>query len=56
MIIDILENSNMYNFGEAWSVAFEFLSSLTPNSGLMIDDKEEVVKKVVVKIRAEFLK
>lgn len=32
MIIDKLENFNMYNFGEAWKVAFEFLSSLTPDS------------------------
>ncbi|EDZ63013.1 protein containing DUF386 [Sulfurimonas gotlandica GD1] len=32
MIIDKLENSNMYNFGEAWKIAFDFLSSLTPDS------------------------
>lgn len=40
MIIDKLENSAMYNFGEAWSVAFEFLSSLTPDS----EDKKYTIQ------------
>lgn len=32
MIIDKVENFNMYNFGKAWKLAFEFLNSLTPDS------------------------
>jgi len=32
MIIDKIENSNMYGFGEAWRVAFEFLNSLSATS------------------------
>lgn len=32
MIIDKLKNFEHYNFGSAWKLAFEFLSSLTPDS------------------------
>jgi biofilm protein TabA len=32
MIIDKLENYNMYHFGSAWKKAFEFLNSLSADS------------------------
>lgn len=32
MIIDRLENWELYNFGPAWKLAFDFLMSLTPES------------------------
>jgi YhcH/YjgK/YiaL family protein len=40
MIIDKLENSHMYNFAEAWRIAFEFLGSLTPDS----EDKKYTIQ------------
>jgi biofilm protein TabA len=40
MIIDKLENSAMYNFGEPWRLAFEFLNSLTPD----FEDKKYTIQ------------
>lgn len=40
MIIDKLENAQLYNFGFAWKVAFEFLNSLTSDT----EDKKYTIQ------------
>ncbi|MDD2789137.1 MAG: hypothetical protein PHU40_00555 [Sulfurimonas sp.] len=49
MIIDKVQNATLYHFGEAWTKAFAFLASLTPESGLYESHREYVdIQSVLV--------